>query len=346
MGSKIGWILALALVIVVVAATYFTLMEPDVSLPRYSKADGFLDLQVPSVPMKEIVGYEPSEPGNAADDYEKAVQLSILHADVIEATGDYKKFDAVADAADLWSDPAMKACKQIAEHVAAGAKKRSMQYSFLYSPKTLKVRYRHRHADQLYKVSVAVHLLYQIRLQRKEYPEAEKLLKDLFVMGNHMLTEHTLAQVESEGAFLLGVVVGRFQELYSKWDQAPRGLLPRIREYEVSINKISENFRQKKTMLWDDIPAADSTGKPKLLAGDVFNVAENDQDRAWRVQAIMALGPVKFRVTSRGDIKKARDLIAHYLRSKDEVLCAAAKAADDLTREQFRTMATDFDENE
>jgi len=344
-GSKIGWVLALVLILVVACILYFVVLNPWPSLPRYSNAEGFLDLQVPTVPISEILGYEPSEPGNAADDYEKAVRACTLNWTTIEASGDAKIQDSAANAADLWSDPAMKACKEIAEHVAAGARKKSMQYSFLYTPKQLKVRYHLRHAEQLYKVSVAVHLLYQIRLARKEYPEADKLLKDLFALGNHMLTEHALAQVEVEGAYLLTVVMERFQQLYGQWDEAHKLLLPRIKEYQVSLGKVSENFRRKRQMLWDDIPGTDpDTHQPTLLAGDVFNEAENDQDRAWRVQAILALGPLKFRASSWADRKKTRELLDRFLMSKDEVICAAAKAADELTREQFRGLATATDE--
>jgi len=342
-GSKTGWILALALIVVVIGAAYFLIVDPPASLPRDTTAAGFLDLKVVDVPLRDVIGVEPTAPGNAAEDYQKAVQVYLSSADAIEATGDAPHFDGLVASENPWTDPGLKACKQIAAHVADGAKKKEMRYTFLYSPKHLKFGYHHTHADHLFKVAVGVHQCYQVHRDRKEYAQAEKHLKDLLIFGVHVLSERALPHVGWQGIEIQTTAIQRLQELYKLWAGAPRHRLESIEAYENSLRLVSANYRKKKRIVWDNIPANDPiTFEPRLSAGDVFNMAENENDRSWKVQAIIALGAVKFRMTGRGDLKKARKLIERFLRSDDPIVAAAAKAAHELEEKEFLHSGTDF----
>jgi len=343
-GSKTGWILAVALIIVVIGVAYFVIVDPPTSLPIDTNVAGFLDLKVVDVPLREVIGVEPTAPGNAAEDYQKAVQVYISSADDIEATGDAPHFDGLVASENPWTDPGLKACKQIAAHVADGAKKKNMRYSFLYSPKHLKFGYHHAHAEHLFKVAVGVHQCYQIHRDRKEYAQAEKHLKDLLIYGVHVLSERAFPHVGWQGIEIQTTALQRLQELYKLWAGAPRHRLESIRQYESSLRLVSANYRKKKRIVWDNIPANDPiTFEPRLSPGDVFNMAENEKDRAWKAQAIIALGAVKYRVTGRGDLKKARRLIERFLLSDDPIVAASAKAVDELTEDQFLRSGTDFD---
>ncbi len=72
--------------------------------------------------------------------------------------------------------------------------------------------------------------------------------------------------------------------------------------------------------------------------GDLLNVAQNDEDRTFRIAATTQLGIAKFTDGSPGN----RSAIAAYLdkakRSDDRLLAQAAEAADGLTLEDFRTL--------
>ncbi len=348
MGSKAGWILALALIIAVVVIAYFTIFEPLPSPPRDTIEPGFMDLKTVDVPFADVIGTEPTEAGNAADDYQKAVQLWLTNSEEIEHTGDDDHFNAIAAAADGWSDPGMAACKKIADHVAAGARKKKMEYTFRYSPKRLEIRYHHKHADHLYKVAVAVQQVYFLHKARKEFAEAQKALHDMFILGYHLFNERALPYVSTTGIDIQQAALKWLQQLYETWAGAPKHRLPRIRQYDNDLRVVSHNFRRKRRILWDNIPATDPvTNEPILAPGDVFNIAENDQDRAWRVQAVLTLGPMKYRITGRrGDTKKTRKLIQRFLLSKDPIVEAAAKAAEKLTREQFQHLGTSFGRDE
>jgi hypothetical protein len=75
--------------------------------------------------------------------------------------------------------------------------------------------------------------------------------------------------------------------------------------------------------------------------GDVFYLAQHAQERMWRVEAILALGRMKYFVGEggrRGDQRGATRHLKQHALDKDPVIRAAAKAALELTREQMRTL--------
>ncbi len=348
MGSKTGWILALALIIVVVGVMYFVILDPPPSLPRETNAPGFLKLKKFPVSIEEIVGYVPSEPGNAGVDYHKAAELWILHGEAIDSTADVATYDALTASADPYSDPAMKACRKIADHVIAGSKKQDMKYTFTFTPKKLKIGYHYEYPEHLFKVAVAVHQLHMVHRDRKEFAEAEKLLQHMFVMGWHIYNEHAVPDMCMTGIEIQMSGIQRLQQLYDRWRDAPhRQRAQACKRYENTLRTVSSIYRRKRKILWDNIPAMDPvTHEPLMAPGDVFNIARNDEDRAWRVQAHIALGPLKFRVSSRGDSKMTRKLIARGKMSDDPFICAAAKAADKFSKDDFRHMGQSFGEGE
>jgi hypothetical protein len=340
-GNKTGWILATVLVVVVVVVLYLVLFDPPASPPRDTIEPGFLDLKQVDVPLTEVIGIEPTGAGNAADDYQRAIQIEMANHEDINHLGDIERLEALTGDSNPWDDPVLKLCKEIHGHVAEGAKKQKMEFVFVFTPKKLPIMYHQRAADQLYRVSVATHLLYLIHVDRKEYAQAERILKDLMILGVHIFRERALPHLGMDGLEMQRVAAMRLQELYATWDGAPKHRIEPLKRYENSLSLISSNYRQKKKILWDNIPANDpATHEPLISAGDVFNIIENDQDRAWRVQALLTLGPLKFRAMGRGDQKKIRDLIVEYKQKKDPIISEAAKAAGEFTNEDFHGLGS------
>ena len=75
--------------------------------------------------------------------------------------------------------------------------------------------------------------------------------------------------------------------------------------------------------------------------GDIFYLAKNAADRVWRVEAIVALGRMKYFVgdaDSVADQRGAMRLVREWSDdpNQDVVTRQAAKAARDLTIEQYR----------
>jgi hypothetical protein len=79
----------------------------------------------------------------------------------------------------------------------------------------------------------------------------------------------------------------------------------------------------------------------KNNAGDVFNLARNSQDRMWRVEAIMALGHLRYNAGSPGDQRGAEKLLKQMAadESLEPAAKAAAKAAANLTEAEHHLSA-------
>ena len=76
--------------------------------------------------------------------------------------------------------------------------------------------------------------------------------------------------------------------------------------------------------------------------GDIFEIANRSQERMWRVEAILKLGRMKFDVGGNrgrfGDQAGAKRYLKSRVSDPDPFIKTAAKAAKDLTIEQYRSM--------
>jgi len=340
LGNKTGWILAGILGGAVLVYVVFTIFAPLPSSPYNTAVRGFMDLHVPSTPLSAIIPAVPAGAGNAADDYEKALTQYKQVRDVIEGTGDAERSDAAAAASDPWADPGYKACREIADLVAAGAKKAEMRYTFVFTPTKLKPYYQRQYARDLYQISIPTQQCYLLHLERKEYAQAEKRMQDMLILGWHMFSERAVPDMSVQGLDIMKVAVKRLQELYNVWPDGPTDKIASLRTYENELSEISELARQKRKILWDSLPSAVGTSRDQFFPGDVLNMAENEKDRAWKVQAILTLGAMKYRAPSRGDKKKLQSLIRQYLGSEDPIIQAAAKYADKMTIQQYQGLGT------
>ena len=86
--------------------------------------------------------------------------------------------------------------------------------------------------------------------------------------------------------------------------------------------------------------------QPKLEAilvteppiGDLVNIALNDQDRMFRIEATLRLGIHQHSPVGAGNQRAIQDAIQSNLQSDDRLLAEAAKAADAFTLEQKRRL--------
>lgn len=72
--------------------------------------------------------------------------------------------------------------------------------------------------------------------------------------------------------------------------------------------------------------------------GDMFALADRASEVMWRVEAILALGRLKYSAERYGDQQGALAVVAGLSGSGDPRIRAAAIAARDLTVEQFRKL--------
>jgi molecular chaperone GrpE (heat shock protein) len=98
-----------------------------------------------------------------------------------------------------------------------------------------------------------------------------------------------------------------------------------LRAYLNALNEFEAVFENKAIIFQ----------RARFNAGDIWNIAENDKDRAWRVQAILAMGLIRFTHTSKANTARNNKLIERFLNSKDPLEKAAAQAAKAYTETDF-----------
>jgi len=72
--------------------------------------------------------------------------------------------------------------------------------------------------------------------------------------------------------------------------------------------------------------------------GDLLNIAKNDQDMTWRIAATQRLGIAKFTDGNKGNRRAIASYLAQARQADNRLLAEAARAADELTREEFRRL--------
>lgn len=340
MGTKTGWIIATLIVVGVAIAAMAVIFFPPVSGPSETRSPAMLEMGTVYVPLVRAIGREPTIDGDAGPDYQRAIEIHMNNSPDIEAVGNGDHWDDLVGADNAWTDPGLKKIKEIHAIVAGAAKKKWMKYTFAFTDKELAFGFHHQAPEKFWKLAVSLRMLADMLAAKGRYAEAAEVIKDILIMGRHMYDEHAVAYMGLTGLEVQEYAAKALQKLYRTWKEAPKEAAGFLQKYETEVGPILNMYRKKKEILWDNIPKNNEAGDPKLAPGDVFNILEHDQDPAWRVQAVIALGALKFRVAGRGDRKYAFRLIRQCLQSKEPAIAAAAKVADSLTREQFHYSST------
>ena len=329
MGSKLGWILAAVLAIVVLGAILKVIYLPSPSGPtRATLKKGVFDPPALAVSVARAVGYEPSESGNAADDYHEALQqYKKNQSQIDEFLAKRKEF---MEGCYLPTPDVMEAVKRIAARVAAGAKKREMKYTFVYTPKELEVGYVYPPARGFGDLDACLKGLLNYYVFSKETDKAIEVLKSGVVMGWHMTGEKTMLHMVRRGLGVQVPMLNSLHDLIRMRDGRRSDTAGGVSEYLAAVEALRDWYATKHKIVWSASPEA----------GDIFNVIENDKDRPCRIQAILSLGLLRHGGAGRGDKRKTQQLIEEYAASDDPLFAAAAKAARDMTLKEYNQIAT------
>jgi len=324
MGNKLGWILAAVLVVGLIVAVILTMAFPSHSRPKATMKEGMLDLQTVNVPISEIAGAEPSGEGNAADNYDEAARLAVeqkvVVAGALTAIMDAKGGPAAIDPA------ALEALRKIDRLVAAGTRKKKMQYLFVYTPKNLEVHIRVEELMRLYEVAGAMNALGRYYICQQKYSDADQVYRHLMVMGWHMVKERSHIHMVRMGMGFQRTAWQGMMSLSNAQGDTDKARLKTLGRYETALIVLSDFYIEKQKIIWT----------PQPYPGDVFNIVVNDKDRAWRVQAILTLGLIKFSAAEEGDQDYIQELLEELVDDEDPIVAAAAKAAKNLKIEEYR----------
>ena len=325
MGNRLGWILAGALFVgvLMIVAIHFALPRSQPDQPGKLKDEDF-KLIVPSAPATLVLARLPDGAGNAGEDYRKAVELY---------SASKSRMQAAMESADPSGLPAdvVETLERIAAHVSAGAGKKQMQYAFVAGPSLIEISYHDPVSKDLFDLGEDLGLLTAYYVRREEYAKAEKVLLDQFTLGLHMMNERSRADAVRRGMTLQAEAVGNLAGVLRDRGGEHAKKIPSLREYLDSLNTARSAYDDKIEVIW--------TPAPNPV--DVFAVIEKDEDPSWRVEAILVLGILRYTQADRSEtVRRIERLLDEYASGGGKIEAAAAKAARDLTIEDFRVLGS------
>ena len=299
---------------------------------RVTQKTGYMEVIEMDMPITKIVPSAPTGSENAAIHYIKAIEVFEANEKPITEAA------AAITAGDLTADPnapqALKALEEILGHVQAGAQQAGMKYLVENTSGPLKVS---KHSDDVARLGKAIDMLdmlgdYYAKNDRKE--DADKAFGAMFIAGWHMINERSHTHMVMYGMDMQeSALDGMSRTIPRDTDpEEARKIRGPMREYIYALNEFSDKYEDKIEVFL----------KTPFDAGDVWNIADNDKDRAWRVQAILAMGMIKFTHLAKGNTSYNNSQIEKFLKSTDPVEKAAAEAAKAYTEADFNTAGVDW----
>ena len=328
MNKMTGMIVAGIMLLIVAGVILKTVVFPssDASTRATSKA-GFMEVIEVNAKISDVLGATPSGAGNAAEHYARAVELFFANYKAIEdAAADLDKGNAQNHAEVL------KALKEVRGHVGKGAKQASMEYLVKHTSGKLQVSQRQDDVERIGQTIYILDILGEYYIKNKRLKDADAVYRDMFAAGWQMMKARSHIQMTLYGedvqrTALRGMSKSIEKGLDQDTDHERRAPL---NDYMSALKEFRSRYEEK----WEIFR------KARLDAGDIWNIAENDKDRTWRVQAILAMGMIKFTHPKNANAARNNALIEKFLNSTDPVEKAAAQAAKDYTEADFNQAGT------
>ncbi len=326
MGSKFGWLLAGLLVLVLAIFLIVRLAFPWPSDPDRTRQADMLKLRDIHAWPGAVGGPAPGGSGDAAGEYAQAAGIWLANQQEIT---EVRRRIIRGDQTDAGALPpnVLDVLQQIYQIVERGGHKGQASVARQHV-RDVSLDPVFRPARTYKGVYEALQLLCEHYFSKGNYDQAEQVMRAILRFGWHLMKERGHVSIVMVGVEIQKQALGPAWRLYSPDFSSPKVNAAAIEEakaFNKALGDISGLYALKLEIVHSQTPHP----------GDIFNLAENDEDHAWRVQATLALGLVKFSAGRRGDRKYANKLIERFVNSDDPLIAAAAKAAQGFTREDF-----------
>ena len=339
MGSKAGWIVAGGLVVVIVVVVLINLwpkpgpeaappVKPNITQEKLRKHD------LTMTPVDVLgPGGAQNAPGEAGEEYDKAVKCFKENMKVIVPVQNALDPNNRAEPDSAGLD----ALKKIDEFVAADCIKKSTGYTRMRIGDRFHFSWRFEDkndpADDLEEVGKGLELLAQYYINKKQYADAEKVLQHQFLLGWHMMQERARRVMVQSGMGLQQMALPMLADVYRKLPGQSDERIATLNRYnDKQLKELIDFFGQTATKHKADYIYVTGRG---ALPQDLFRIIEEDQDRVWRVEALIALGMLRFTQEKDAAIQaKINELLDKPW--ADPIEAAAAKSAKTATRGEFQ----------
>lgn len=323
-GMIFGGIILLIVAGIVIKVLVFPSTD---AVTRETSKPGFMEVIEVDAKITDVLDAAPSGTDNAAEHYAQAIKVFLAGKDVIldaaAALGEGK--------AQGYAD-ALKMLEEIRGHIGTGAKQANMNYLARHASGKLQVSKRQEDVERLGQTINTLDILGDYYIANKRFKDAGAMYRDMFVAGWHMIEARSHMHMVLYGQdiqcdALDGMSMSIERGLDKDTDHELRAPLG---NYIRALNEFRSRYEEKSMVFH----------KARLKAGDVWNIAENDKDRSWRVQAILGMGMIKFTHLSKANTARNNATIEKFLNSEDPVEKIAAQAAKAYTETEFNTAGT------
>lgn len=335
MGNKLGWAIGiggtiLAVVVVVLLLKY----SPADSPTHKTLQEGALDVKAPAMSIGEVLGKTPDGPGNAGDDYAAAVAVWDANRDELQ-----KIYDVLSSTQRHLTSQELALCNQVYEKLKPAIHKKDMRYTFVHTPKALNVSAFADGVDELMGLNYVLECIAE-HYRRTEKPRPVVTVNQhRLVLGWHMMNERARMQMVAAGMDVMEAALMFLETYYPEIGKDTQA--EAADEYRSQIALARSAMETKRKIVWTLEARADGKNAPQ--PGDLFNIIENDQDRTWRVEALLALAVLRHTEKDhRGNMRKINELLDSYAASDDDLLRVAAEVAKTRTKEQISADASNY----
>ena len=169
--------------------------------------------------------------------------------------------------------------------------------------------------------------------ERKDPETSEKYIKAVLLLGYRLYTERVVWQEMNAGMNLMINASAQLSKVYLEKKETAKATA--CGEFQRQLDAY------KRDKIVGPIVSALNSITTRTVGergGDFFYLARESPERVWRVEALLALGRMKYNTSNRGDQVAAKREVKRYLNDPDPAVRAAAKLADELTIERYRML--------
>ncbi len=340
------WVVPVGLVGLLAAIGAFVMLRPGTPTPptEATLREGRLQRIDQPASLWSVVE-RPTKPGLAADDYNKGV-VEYYDTNGYETLRGLSEDEKLAISSDAFP-------YEVCGFVLAGAAKRRMDYVVQYVPPAEAVKPSHRelisdpdgkpplpHLSGFRAMADAALLYARICERADKHSEAERLSKAVLVFGWHVAEDRVRLFGHQIGLEIERKAAEQLAEHYER--RKATNELTNVRAFLADLTGVQERVSLKAA---EAVFRLNKRGH--LHAGDLMNVAGNDGDPMWRIEAIRMLGVSRAALTQggkRADFRAITDLLERYRAGEIEVpppyppfARAAAERALGMTIKDVRT---------
>lgn len=160
--------------------------------------------------------------------------------------------------------------------------------------------------------------------KQKKDDKALDAARAAFALGHRTFTHSVLLYNRQQGLNIMKLAGNRIWEMTSEESPARKA----VAAFGGPVEKIEKSWNNKFEVIMSTSPHI----------GDLLNIARNDKDLTFRVQAIRWLGVAKFNPKSQGNLDAIHADIAKFKTSDQALIKRAAEVADAFSKEDLRRM--------